>query len=50
VWKRYLSDHAYLEHFLEYRQIVHDQIPAQLAKFLAALANTRPLAEVARKV
>ncbi|NEO38003.1 MAG: B12-binding domain-containing radical SAM protein [Moorea sp. SIOASIH] len=50
VWKRYLSDHAYLEHFLEYRQIVNHQIPAQLAKFLAALANTRPLAEVAREV
>ncbi|NES71102.1 MAG: DUF4070 domain-containing protein, partial [Okeania sp. SIO2D1] len=42
IWKHnpggvasYLSVCAQIEHFLEYRQIVKDQIEAQLAEFLA---------------
>jgi Domain of unknown function (DUF4070) len=32
----YLSVCAQIEHFLEYRQIVRDQIEAQVAEFLAS--------------
>ncbi|MDX2229735.1 MAG: B12-binding domain-containing radical SAM protein [Leptolyngbyaceae cyanobacterium bins.349] len=35
VWQHYLSICAVSEHFLEYRQIVRDQIEAQLAEYLA---------------
>ncbi|NCJ07467.1 DUF4070 domain-containing protein [Synechococcales cyanobacterium C] len=35
VWNRYLATCAYAEHFLEYRQLVRDQIEAQLQEFLA---------------
>lgn len=35
VWNRYLATCAYAEHFLEYRQIVQQQIEAQLHAFLA---------------
>ena len=35
VWEHYLTMCAHNEHFLEYRQIVKDQIEAQLAKFKA---------------
>jgi hypothetical protein len=35
VWDHYLTVCAHNEHFLEYRQIVRDEIEAQLAEFLA---------------
>jgi hypothetical protein len=35
VWEHYLTMCAHNEHFLEYRQIVRDEIEAQLAEFLA---------------
>ena len=35
VWEHYLTMCAHNEHFLEYRQIVKDQIEAQLAEFQA---------------
>ncbi|MGA7935918.1 MAG: DUF4070 domain-containing protein, partial [Kovacikia sp.] len=34
VWEHYLNVCALNEHFLEYRQIVRDQIEAQLAEYL----------------
>ncbi len=36
VWQHYLSICALGEHFLEYRQIVRDEIEAQLADYLAS--------------
>lgn len=38
VWDRYLTVCAHNEHFLEYRQIVCDEIEAQLAEYLATEA------------
>ncbi len=35
VWEHYLTLCAHNEHFLEYRQIVKDQIEAQLAEYLS---------------
>ncbi|MCL1475117.1 B12-binding domain-containing radical SAM protein [Argonema antarcticum] len=35
VWEHYLTVCAHNEHFMEYRQIVRDQIEAQLAEYLA---------------
>jgi radical SAM superfamily enzyme YgiQ (UPF0313 family) len=35
VWEHYLTMCAHNEHFLEYRQIVRDEIEAQLTEFLA---------------
>lgn len=43
VWDHYLSICALNEHFLEYRQIVKDQIEAQLAEFMAHEANLKGL-------
>jgi hypothetical protein len=37
-WQYYLSICALGEHFLEYRQLVDQQIRAQLAEYLAAKA------------
>lgn len=42
----YLSVCAQIEHFLEYRQIVRDQIEAQVAEFLEAEAKLQPEMEV----
>ncbi|PPS45886.1 B12-binding domain-containing radical SAM protein [Chroococcidiopsis sp. TS-821] len=39
VWDHYLAVCAHNEHFLEYRQIVRDQLEAQLAEFLAREAE-----------
>ena len=39
VWEHYLTVCAHNEHFLEYRQIVRDQIEGQLAEFLAQEAE-----------
>lgn len=39
VWEHYLTLCAHNEHFLEYRQIVRDNIEAQLAEFKAQEAN-----------
>jgi radical SAM superfamily enzyme YgiQ (UPF0313 family) len=39
LWRRYLITCAYGEHFLEYRQLVRDQIESQLADFLAEEAK-----------
>ena len=36
VWEQYITVCAHNEHFLEYRQIVRDEIEAQLTEFLAA--------------
>lgn len=41
VWKRYLGDIAHLEHFIEYRQIVRDEIETQLADLMATKAKTQ---------
>ncbi|MBE9114280.1 B12-binding domain-containing radical SAM protein [Lusitaniella coriacea LEGE 07157] len=40
ILKSYLTACAHLEHFLEYRQIVRDEIEGQLAEFLEAKAST----------
>jgi hypothetical protein len=39
VWDHYLTLCAHNEHFLEYRQIVKDQIEGQLTEFLAREAQ-----------
>ncbi len=39
VWDHYLTVCAHNEHFLEYRQIIHDQIEAQIAEFEASQAK-----------
>jgi hypothetical protein len=41
----YLSTCAQIEHFLEYRQIVKEQIEAQLAEFLAQEAQLKESSE-----
>jgi len=41
VFVPYLSNCALIEHFIEYRQIVCEEIEAQVAEFLAAEANLR---------
>jgi hypothetical protein len=41
----YLSTCAQIEHFLEYRQIVKEQIEAQLAEYLAQQAKSKPFLE-----
>jgi radical SAM superfamily enzyme YgiQ (UPF0313 family) len=44
VWQHYLSICALSEHFLEYRQIVRDQIESQLAEYLATEARRQTAA------
>lgn len=39
VWEHYITVCAHNEHFLEYRQIVRNQIESQLTEFLAAEAE-----------
>lgn len=39
VWEHYITVCAHNEHFLEYRQIVRDEIEAQLVEFLAQEAT-----------
>ncbi|BAZ49868.1 radical SAM domain-containing protein [Nostoc sp. NIES-4103] len=41
VWDHYMKMCAYSEHFIEYRQIVRNQIEAQLAEYLAQKAATQ---------
>jgi hypothetical protein len=41
----YLSVCAQIEHFLEYREIVKEQIEAQLAEFLAEEAKSKQSTE-----
>ncbi len=41
VWEHYISVCAHNEHFLEYRQIVRDEIEAQLQEFLAQEPEVR---------
>ncbi|HEY9728791.1 MAG TPA: B12-binding domain-containing radical SAM protein [Chroococcales cyanobacterium] len=43
VFESYLINCAHLEHFLDYRQIVRDQIETQLAEYLATKAETQSL-------
>ncbi|NEP14955.1 MAG: DUF4070 domain-containing protein [Symploca sp. SIO2C1] len=43
VWDHYLSICAISEHFLEYRQIIRNQIEAQLAESLAEEANRKAM-------
>lgn len=43
VFESYLINCAHLEHFLDYRQIVRDQIEAQLAEYLATKADAPSL-------
>ncbi len=40
VWKSYLANCANLEHFMEYRQIVRDEIEQQLTELKATQAKT----------
>jgi hypothetical protein len=42
----YLAVCAQIEHFLEYRQIVRDEIEAQVTEFLEAEARVKPEAQV----
>lgn len=44
VLESYLISCAHLEHFLDYRQIVRNDIEAQLAEYLANKANSQALA------
>jgi len=39
VWNRYLTSCAYAEHFVDYRQLVREQIESQLAIYLAEQAH-----------
>ena len=48
VWEHYLIVCAHNEHFMEYRQIVRDEIEGQLAEFLAEEAKLKP-AEIEQK-
>ncbi len=45
VWEHYLTMCAHNEHFLEYRQIVKDEIEAQLAEFQAQEKQLQPAPE-----
>ena len=40
LFSSYIANCANLEHFIEYRQIVRDEIEAQLAEFMSLKANT----------
>ncbi len=46
----YLSNCALIEHFIEYRQIVRDEIEVELTKLLATEANLKPQTSESRKV
>jgi radical SAM superfamily enzyme YgiQ (UPF0313 family) len=46
VWNRYLATCAYAEHFLEYRQIVREQIETQLAEYLATVNKNHHIIEI----
>lgn len=50
VLESYLINCAHIEHFIEYRQIVRDEIEAQLAQYLANKANTQSLVREELKV
>jgi radical SAM superfamily enzyme YgiQ (UPF0313 family) len=41
VWEHYLTLCAHNEHFMEYRQIVRDEIEAQLVEYLAPLTKQK---------
>ncbi|MEW6496740.1 MAG: B12-binding domain-containing radical SAM protein, partial [Cyanobacteriota bacterium] len=45
VFDHYLTNCAHIEHFMEYREIVRDEIEAQLTQYLANEANSQPLTE-----
>jgi hypothetical protein len=49
-WQYYLSICALGEHFLEYRQLVDQQIKAQLAEYLAVKAAQEAEAESQKTV
>ncbi|UBF26637.1 B12-binding domain-containing radical SAM protein [Kovacikia minuta CCNUW1] len=49
VWEHYLNVCALNEHFLEYRQIVRDQIEAQLAEYLETEAKLKAKTEAAEE-
>jgi len=49
VFVPYLSNCALIEHFLQYRQIVGDEIEGQLAEYLAHKANSQPVAPQVRE-
>jgi radical SAM superfamily enzyme YgiQ (UPF0313 family) len=49
VFVPYLSNCALIEHFLQYRQIVGDEIETQLAEYLAHKANSQPVAPQVRE-
>jgi hypothetical protein len=48
VWENYLTVCAHNEHFLEYRQIVREEIEAQLDDFLAEEARLKAEVSQAR--
>lgn len=43
VFQHYLTSCAHIEHFLEYRQIVQDEVEAELANYLANSSRTTEL-------
>lgn len=43
VFESYLTNCAHLEHFIDYREIVRDQIEVQIADYLANKRETQPL-------
>lgn len=49
VFDSYLINCAHLEHFIEYRQIVRDEIEAHLTEFLAGEANLKTQTREARE-
>jgi hypothetical protein len=49
VIEQYVSTCAHIEHFMEYRQIVRDEIESQLAAYLAQGAET-PYVPVKAKI
>ncbi|MBD2740842.1 B12-binding domain-containing radical SAM protein [Coleofasciculus sp. FACHB-1120] len=49
VWDHYLTVCAHNEHFLEYRQIVKDQIEVQLAEYLAQQSKQEAKVSVVKK-
>jgi radical SAM superfamily enzyme YgiQ (UPF0313 family) len=49
VFEHYLINCAHLEHFMEYRQIVRDEIEAHLTEFLAGEANLKTQTREARE-
>ena len=50
VIERYLVNCAHIEHFMDYRQVVRDEIEDQLAEYMAKIATKTPVAVAAKSV